>query len=264
MAVGKLCKTQYGEGEVMGLDEANQMYEIKLPFGTAYMKREQFEISCGQDVLIWHLPVNYKIARIWSLLGKKYPVNAQRKRMVSIAVESAEEAKELCDQFNNTKMGGNFVGFRFDEPRKRKERKKGRRKRVPRPLRLLLTPDGFGRTLETKRNYNVVSTSGGVKLFKRMDCQEVHFVQTNDGLQYGFVKNLNENGLVDLETNLGSVIVSFKELNALTKVETPYGNGEVLKLGRGEMLQIKLDFGTLYSQPCHVKAIPQEIKETGI
>jgi len=265
MAVGKLCKTQYGEGEVISHDELNQMYEVKLAFGTAYMKRNQFEISCGQDVLIWHLPVNYKIGRIWSLLGKKFPVNAQRKRMVSIAVDSTEEAEELCQRYNNTKMGGNYVGFRFDEPRKRKnKREKGRRKRVPRPLRLVLTPDGFGRTLETKRNYNYVSTPAGVKLFKRIDCQEIHFVQTNDGKQFGFVKKLNENGLVDLDTNLGSMIVPFKDLNPLTTVKTPYGDGEVIKLGRGAMLQVQLDFGTLYSQPDQVTAIPQELKETGI
>jgi len=178
MAVGKIVKTAYGDGEVISLNPTNKMYEVKLKFGIAYMKREQFEISTGQDVLIWHLPLNYKVGRIWTLLGKKYPVNVQRNRMVSITVETEEKALELCKRFNNTKMDGDYVGFRFDEPgrrrrdnKKKRKGKEGRRKRGPRPLRLVLTPDGFGRTIETKKRYIYVSTPDGVKLLKKVDCQ---------------------------------------------------------------------------------------------
>jgi len=266
MAVEKQVKTAYGVGEVIGFNDSNKMYEVQLKFGIAYMKRAQFVISAGQDVLIWHLPLNYKIKRIWNLLGKKYTVNVQRNRMVSISVESEAEAEELCKRFNNTKMDGDYVGFRFDEPgrrrkdNQRKRKEKGRRKRAPRPLRLLLTPSGFGRQLETKKRYCYVSTPDGVKLLKKLDCQEVHFVQTKNGDTKGFVQKLHHNGHVDVQTDSGAITVPFTDLDPIQTVETAYGHGEVKRIGRKEMLQVQLDFGTLYSLPCNLSPVAADMK----
>lgn len=243
------------------------MYEIQLDFGTAYIKFDNLNPTpVGQDVLIWHLPLNYKIKRIWNLLGRKYTVNVQRNRMVSISVESEAEADELCKRFNNTKMDGDYVGFRFDEPgrrrkdNQRKRKEKGRRKRAPRPLRLLLTPSGFGRQLETKKRYCYVSTPDGVKLLKKLDCQEVHFVQTKNGDTKGFVQKLHHNGHVDVQTDSGAITVPFTDLDPIQTVETAYGHGEVKRIGRKEMLQVQLDFGTLYSLSCNLSPVAADMK----
>jgi len=89
-------------------------------------------------------------------------------------------------------------------------------------------------------------------------------VQTKDAKVNGFVKKLHHNGTVDVETKSGVVTIPFPDLHPLTKVETAYGSGEVKRIGRKEMLQVQLDFGTLYSMPSNLTAVPEEVKETGI
>jgi len=275
--IGESVKTAYGPGTVISVNSTTEMYEIQLDYGRAYIKFENLAPTpVGQDVLIWHLPHGFKISQVWNLLGKKYPVNTQRTRIVSIKVPTEEEADELCRRFNNTKFGGSYVGLRFDEPRNKKRARKKKTNR--RPLRLVMSPAGYGRIMERKKQFNFVKTQdGGVKIFKRDQCQEIYYASTQND-QAGYVKTLHPNGLAELQTELGTVTISYKELTPVTTVSSMYGSGEVKNVRRakhlktGEIAEVALDFGTLYADPESLKAVMSkketeanlDVKETGI
>jgi len=274
--IGEKVKTVYGPGTVVSVNSTTEMYEIQLDFGTAYIKFDNLNPTpVGQDVLIWHLPHGFKISQVWNVLGKKYPVNTQRTRIVSIKVPTEEEAEELCRRFNNTKFGGSYVGLRFDEPRNKKRAK--RKKTNRRPLRLVMSPVGYGRIMERKKQFNFVKTAkGGVQIFKRDQCQEIYFASTEND-QAGYVKTLHTNGLAEVQTEIGTVTIPYTELTPITTVSTPYGFGEVKNVRKakhvktGEIAEIRLDFGLLYADPGLLKAVQKkkpevnlDEKETGI